>query len=172
MNSLAQPAPPSQTIEEVFVRLEPRLRSILGRYRIPFQDADDLLQDALLLLIRKIEELRCPEAYLLTTLQYRCLMYWRGRQRRKDEGVTTELLEDLAQPQAPSQDRALLRHDLSRLWAALPPKTRKLIWLRYGLGYTSREVAEHLGDAPEAIRQRSIYARNLYAASMNRHNLP
>ncbi len=162
---------PNHTIEELLVRLKPRLRSILGRYRIPFQDAEDLVQDALLLLVRKIEDLRDPEAYLLTTLQFRCRMYWRSQGLRRQEAVAAERLEDLAQPLPPAQDKVVLRQDLARLLADIPPRPRKLIRLRYGLGYTSREVAERLGAAPEAVRQRSLYARSLFAASISRHNL-
>ena len=153
------------------MRLRPRMRAILGRYRIPFQDAEDLLQDAFVLLIRKENELRDPEAYLLTTLQFRCRMYWRNQLRQRHETVATDLLEDLAGPQAPSQEGAVLRHDLGRLLADLPPRPRHLIHLRYGLGYTAREVAEKLGSNPDSIRQRSTHARSLFVRRLSRQEL-
>ena len=147
-------------------RVGPRLRTILARYRIPFEDAEDLIQDALLLLVRKGTSLRNPEAYLCITLQFRCLMYWRSRGRQRQEAVALDLLEALTDPQPPNQESAALRHDLRRLLAALPDKARQLIRLRYGLGYTAREVAQHLDAPPDAIRQRSTYARNLFARHM------
>lgn len=147
-------------------RVGPRLRTILARYRIPFEDAEDLIQDALLLLVRKGTSLRNPEAYLRITLQFRCLMYWRSRSRQRQETVAMDLLEALADPQPPNQESAALRHDLRRLLASLPDKARQLIRLRYGLGYTAREVARHLDAPPDAIRQRSTYARNMFARHM------
>ncbi len=167
------PAPrlTDRELEELLVRLSPRLKSILARYRVPFQDAEDLLQDALTLLWRKAGDLRDPEAYLVTTLQYRCQMYWRSHGRRRLEVVESELLEALAAPQPPAQENAALRHDLSRELAALPPRSRRLVRLRYGLGLTVREAAERLDAPAEAVRQRSIHARTLFARRLSRHNL-
>ena len=162
-NRLPEALQDDDHLEEMLNRIGARLHAILGRNRIPFEDAEDLMQDALLLLVRKRDTLRNPEAYLCTTLQYQCLMYWRRRGRQRQEAVARELLEDLAEPQAPSQEATVLRHDLRRLLADLPCKARQLICLRYGMGYTAREVAPHLGTSPDAVRQRSTYARNLFA---------
>jgi RNA polymerase sigma factor (sigma-70 family) len=138
------------------------LRAILGRHRIPFEDAEDLMQDALVLLLRKHGTLRNPDAYLCITLQFRCRMYWRDRNRRRQETVAAEHLEDLSEPEPPIQERVALGRDLRRLLADLPRNARRLICLRYGLGYTAREVAQYLGASPDAVRQRSTYARGLF----------
>ena len=162
---------PDRKTEELLRRVAPRLRAILARYRIPHPDGEDVLQDALVLLIRKGDDLRDPEAYLVTTLQYRCLMFWRSQARRRHEATEAEALEALAKPQPPAQEAAGLRLDLRRVLADLSPGRRQLIHLRYGLGYTAREVAAQLEVEPEAIRQRSIQARNLFAQEIHRHDL-
>ncbi|MCB1033658.1 MAG: sigma-70 family RNA polymerase sigma factor [Acidobacteria bacterium] len=164
-------APPAseRLAEELLRRTAPRLRAILGRYRIPHPDGEDLLQDALVLLVRQGEKLRDPEAYLVSTLRFRCLMFWRSHGRRRQEVVEAAALESLAEPQPPAQETASLRHDLRRILAGLSPPRRRLIRLRYGLGYTVREVAEQLGATPEAVRQRSIQARSLFARHISRH---
>lgn len=170
MEPCADP-PTDRLAEDLLVRVSPRLRAILARYRIPHPDGEDLLQDALVLMVRKGSALRDPEAYLVTTLRYRCLMFWRSHGRRRHEVMEEAVLEALAEPQPPGQEAAGLRHDLRRILADLPPRRRRLIRLRYGLGYTVREVAEHLGAEPEAVRQRSIQARSLFAQHICRHNL-
>ncbi len=157
--------------EDLLRRIAPRLRAILARHRIPHPDGEDLLQDALVLLIRKGDTLRNPEAYLISTLQYRCLMFWRSHARRRQEATESATLEALAKPQPPAQEAAGLRHDLRRVLADLPPGRRRLIHLRYNLGYTVREVAAQLEAEPEAVRQRSIQARSLFAQEINRHKL-
>jgi RNA polymerase sigma factor (sigma-70 family) len=157
---------PSDPLEHLLDRVASRLRAILARFRIPVEDAEDLVQDALLLLVRKGATLRSPEAYLCTTLHYRCLMYWRRRRRERQETVTLDVLETLAEPQEPTQESAVLRRDLQKLLAALPGKARRLIRLRYGLGYTAREVAQRLNAPPDAIRQRSTYARGLFTRGL------
>ena len=131
-----------------------------------------MVQDALVLLIRKTDQLRDPEAYLLSTLRFRCRMYWRTRRRQRHLSVESDLLEALAQPQSPEQESAALRHDLDRLLAALPPRPRRLVRLRYGLGYTAREVAARTGLTPDAVRQRSTYARGLFTRQAARLDLP
>jgi len=158
-------------LEDLLMRLRSRMRSILCYYRIPQQDAEDLLQDAFVLLIRKEKQLRDPEAYLLTTLQYRCRMYWRTRGRQRHEAVAADLLEDLAGSHPPSQESAALRYDLDRLLEDLPPRSQHLIHLRYGLGYTAREVAEQLGAKPDSIRQRSTHARSLLVRRLSQNQL-
>lgn len=163
---------PDRETEELLRCVAPRLRAILARHRIPHPDGEDVLQDALVLLIRKGETLRDPEAYLVSTLQYRCLMYWRKQGRRRHEAMETVALETLAAPEPPGQERANLKHDLRRAFAHLSKARKRLVRLRYVLGYTVREVAAHLGAEPESVRQRSIHARNLFARHISRHNLP
>lgn len=163
--------PADGPLAELLVQLEPRIQAILGRYRIPRQDGEDLVQDSLVLLLRKASFLRNPTAYFLTTLQFRCRMYWRSRGRRRQEPMADETLENLAGAQAPTQEAALLRRDLDRLLGGLPPRQQSLIRLRYGLGYTAREVAERWGLEPDSVRQRSTHARGVFARHLSRHDL-
>lgn len=164
----SDPGAPERTtadaIPELLMTLKPRLKTILARFRIPGQDAEDLLQDALLLLVRNRHHLRDPAAYLLSTLQYRCRMYWRQHRRRRQLGVDDRLLEQLAPALRPSgQEAAEVRSDLLRQLATLEPGARRLVLLRYALGYTIRETADQVGLTRDSVRQRARYARNQLA---------
>ena len=96
------PNPPRSevpSLAEVLERVGPKLRRILFRYRIPARDADDLLQETLLVLVSKQESVRNPEAWLQATLSNRCVLYWRRRRGRVSELVD----RTQSQPSAPAQ---------------------------------------------------------------------
>lgn len=156
-----------ETWQEFLTRLHPKLRAILHYYRIPRQDAEDVLQDALVLLLSK-GPLRDRGSYLLSVLHYRCIMYWRSRGRRRDQTMEQASLEDLATPQGPNQEAAAQRHDIGRVLAQLPPRSRKLLQLRYALGYTARELAEQLGARTGTVKQRCTHARSQAAVAARR----
>jgi RNA polymerase sigma-70 factor (ECF subfamily) len=150
-----------ETLEQLVERLQPRFQSLLYRYRIPVSEAEDLVQEALLSTVQKWAEIEDSEAWLLTTLRNRCVVYWRRRRKRIHEGVDAALLELLAQPQAAPQTRAELVWDLNQVVSSLPARCRKLLRLRYGLGLDPQEVAVEMGYSPESVRK--ISARCLSA---------
>ncbi len=146
-------APEPVVFEDLLRDVQPKLVQILGRYRIPSQDADDVLQETFLTLIHKQDVVRNPEAWLIVTLRNRCLIYWRKKRKHLFQAVDTAILELLSEPEAPSQKKAELRYDLDRLVCKLPPRCRSLLRLRYGLGCSSSEVAERMGYRQSSIRK-------------------
>jgi RNA polymerase sigma factor (sigma-70 family) len=142
-----------ESLDQLLRRLRPRLKQVLGRYRIPAHDAEDLVQEALISTIQKWEVIQDPEAWLLVTLRNRCVVYWRKRRNSLYNSVDTAILELLAEPIAAPQEKAELLWDLNNLLDELPPRCRKLLRLRYGLGFDSTEVAERMGYHPSSVRK-------------------
>jgi RNA polymerase sigma-70 factor (ECF subfamily) len=141
----------ANSFEELWERAGPRLKGLLWSYRIPVDDAEDLLQDTFYSLVYSTHEINDPEAWLLGTLKRQCLMYWRKRRRSLYAAVDETLLEWLATPIAPPQEREQLLADLESLIERLPPKCRKVLRLRFQLGYEPQEVAEKLGYSSTSI---------------------
>jgi RNA polymerase sigma factor (sigma-70 family) len=139
------------SFEEFLVRIRPRLKSLFAHYRVPVQDTEDLLQQALLALVYQWKTVRDPDAWIIGTLRNKCLLYWRERCRRLVESVDTGVLEWVAQPERPRQENDDLRYDLDTMLARLPPRCRSVLTLRYRLGYEPQEVAERLGYRPSSI---------------------
>lgn len=139
--------------EALLERLRPQATRVLTRNRIPREDAEDILQETLFALVFKWDSLRNPEAWLLSTLRNRCLIYWRAQRESRLEAVDAPRLEALAGSQAPPQERADLRHDLNAAFARLPEPYRDVLRLRYGLGWPSAEVAEKLGYESDGLRR-------------------
>ena len=142
-----------ESLDHLLRRLRPRLKQVLGRYRIPPHDAEDLVQEALISTIQKWDVIQDPEAWLLVTLRNRCVVYWRKRRNNLYNSVDTAILELLSEPVAAPQERSELLWDLNNLLEELPPRCRKLLRLRYGLGFDSGEVAERMGYHPSSVRK-------------------
>ncbi len=141
-----------QGLEDLLRRIQPRARSIFARYRVPPSDAEDLLQEALLVFVHKREGIHHPEGWLIGTLRNRCLAYWRARRRVVYQAVDTAILELVARPERPMQERRDLNSDLKCAIGTLPSRCRSLLKLRYQMGCTPHEAAERLG-----YRRSSIY---------------
>ena len=122
------------TVAELVKGLEPTARRIFARYRIPPQDADDLLQQALVKYLHKHETVRDPHAWTVGTLRNLCLLYWRDRRRSLYESVDSAILEAIAEPSRPEQEQEDLARDLASLLAELPDRCRSVLDLRYRLG--------------------------------------
>ena len=140
-------------LPQLLDRLESEFARLFTYFRIPPPDAEDLLQDALLLFITKRSQILTPDAWLVGTLRYRCLLYWRKRRRRLMEAVDETLLLELAGGVSPRQENDDLARDLSGAIGRLPGRCRSLLRLRYGLGCDDPEVAERLGYSPTGIRK-------------------
>lgn len=140
-------------VDALLRRLQPQISKILGRNAIPGSDAEDLLQETLYALVFKWDSVRKPEAWLLSTLENRCSIYWRKRDESLFEAVDAAILDALAAPQAPDQRHAELRHDLNVALHRLPERHRNVLQLRFGLGCKSSEIAEKLGYESEGMRR-------------------
>jgi RNA polymerase sigma factor (sigma-70 family) len=140
-------------LERLLKQCRPQLSRVLLRFRIPPQDADDLLQETFLILITRWDTVRCPEAWLAATLRNRCIIYWRRQRARLDDAMDSALLEVLAEPQPPPQERAELRRDLGAALSRLPRRQRRLLSLRFGFGCTSQETGDRLGYGAGSVRK-------------------
>jgi RNA polymerase sigma factor (sigma-70 family) len=136
---------PKRTFEVLLAGMGPKLKRVLGAHRIPPADAEDVLHQALLALVCQWDTIRDPEGWLLVTLRRHCLMYWRTRRRRLYSAVDATLLEWLARPQAPPQERSDLLADLRHMIRRLPPRCRAILELRFQLGLEPGEAARRLG---------------------------
>jgi RNA polymerase sigma factor (sigma-70 family) len=159
------------SFEDFLTALEPKLKKLLAVYRIPSEDAEDVLQQALLALLYQWDRVRDPESWLFGTLKRHCLMYWRTHKRRIYLAVDSTILEWLSEPIASSQEKADLLCDLESLINQLPPRCRSILRLRFRLGYEPTEVARMLGYRESSIgkittRCMSALSRELLASGL------
>jgi RNA polymerase sigma factor (sigma-70 family) len=149
--------PPEQLeLQEFLERVRPKLRRLLVSWRVPLEDAEDLLQDSLVALHRRWHQMHAVasrEAWLLGTLRLTILKY--RRRRTQERQLKKAVSQQLAAAEAPAQERQDSARDVEALTAALPRRDRQVLWLRYGLELKPREAAAVLGCRPGSVRKLS-----------------
>jgi len=141
-------------IAELVEDLRPRLDAILRHFQIPPADRDDILQDALLLLVRRWDSLHAPAWWLRGTLANRCRLYWRAHRSpsgRFIQPVDDETLQLLAGTVPPPQATTPLRLALAPILRRLLPRQRVLL-LANAAGHTPCQLGERTGYAADTIR--------------------
>jgi len=136
--------------EEMWKGVLPKLKAVLARHGIPATDGEDLVQKAVEQYLRKRDQVRSPERWLPVALTNICRMYWRTHSRRLTLAVDQPLLEVLADPLAPAQERAVLRAELRKMLAGIKQRCRSILALRY-LGYDRHEIAGETGYKVSSI---------------------
>ncbi len=145
LETSACPAPTEADWFELYEYLRPRAFGVLLHYGIPDQDAEDVLHDTLLLFLVKRPPMEDATRWVLGTLKRRCGMYWRARGRRLHSTIEPTVLETLAKPVPPEQDRAMSRYDLERVLSRVPEHRRRALEATYLEDRTPTETAKLLG---------------------------
>ncbi len=146
------------------------------------EDAEDVMQDALLKTYRYVDRIRDPDAFrtwLYSTVRNACLM---KRRRRVDEPSHHVSIEqgapdgegDLApvdvEDRAMQPDEAAINRWLGRRLRSalntLPPVYRVIVFLREMEGLSTREVAKVMGISEANVKTRLHRARVLLRAQL------
>jgi RNA polymerase sigma factor (sigma-70 family) len=149
----AIPAPGPASFEELIAVSRPKVRRVFAQYRIPHQDAEDLLQEALIVTFKRWDDIRHKEGWLVVTLRFKCSIYWREKQGSRLQGVDPSFLEVLSEAVPPEQEREEMHWDLEELFDCLEERHSALLRLRYLHGYSTAECAEILGYNVSSVRK-------------------
>lgn len=111
-------------------------------------EAEDLVQDALVHAWQRLWTLRRPErfpAWVRRIVTRRCLT--RARRRRRQEPLTEAFAEAPGRSSRPGD-----RVDAARLLGLLAPRQRSALYLTWIEGCTDREAGRLLGVRPATVR--------------------
>ncbi|MGN7830695.1 RNA polymerase sigma factor [Pseudoxanthomonas sp. 22568] len=129
-----------------------------AEYHCVVNDAEDAVQESLLLVSRRIGDLRAVEAFtswLFRIVKRECNRLKRGLRLLTGEAVTEDLLP-------PTHFEPVeLGHDVARVLETLPAHYRQILLLRDLEGMTIEELAEQLQLTPQAVKSRLHRARAL-----------
>ncbi|MEU7777214.1 SigE family RNA polymerase sigma factor [Micromonospora parva] len=114
------------------------------------QDAEDLVQAALVKVMRRWRRVEDPMAYLRRVMINQHISSW--RRYRVHELVTTILPERSTRDMT---DAVAERHALYAAMRALTPRTRAVIVLRYVVDLPEAEVAATLGCSVGSVKSRA-----------------
>lgn len=140
-------------LEAALSRAQPKITKILAAAAIPNEDAEDLLHDVFARLMVSADVVVDPEAWLVASVKFASQVYWRVRRRRFIDQLDQALTDVLEAPSNPSEDDLELACDLERHVSGLSIQCRRLIQLRYGLGFEPTELAEDMGYTTRGVRK-------------------
>jgi RNA polymerase sigma-70 factor, ECF subfamily len=143
-------SPVDQVLPALYARLRQSMGLVTYRYRVPREDAEDLIQTVLLLAVAKWREIRDPGPWLAVTLQRHCIVYWRQRHVRLRRHVPLDSTEF---PVPPEQARRDLLATIAAASRRLPATQRRLVVLRYLVGLSVAEAAAVTGLAQSSVRK-------------------
>jgi RNA polymerase sigma factor (sigma-70 family) len=144
--------PPFQTLLDRYAQdVMGLLRGAVGR-----ADAEDAFQETFIAALRAypgLKDDRNLRGWLLTIAHRKAIDHHRARGRRPlPVAEVEEMVEACAEP----HDGAALASTDDGVWeavAALPPKQRAAVTLRFGSDLPHAEIAAALGCSPEAARR-------------------
>lgn len=142
-------------IQVIYQNLAPSVYRIGFAYMKNKQDAEDVVQEAFLRLLKHggdFPGLESVKAWLLVTASNLCRDKLRRHSRRE---LDIDQFPQLAAPDR-EEDRRVLEAVL-----ALPDRLKDAVYLFYYEGYEAAEIAEMLGEAPGTVRSRLFRARKL-----------
>jgi RNA polymerase sigma factor (sigma-70 family) len=135
------------------------IKAVLRSYCIPPADAEDVMQEVFLVVVRMWESIKNFEAFVIGVTRNQCRR-WVKRHLR-ERSVLTPLIEDFEaaaiEPPQQSVERAVR---LQEVLAPLRPKERQALRLR-SFGLTREQIGAALGLATASVG-------NLYVRAMRR----
>jgi RNA polymerase sigma factor (sigma-70 family) len=147
----------SDALTQLLVQLKPDIRRYARRQCHRSSAIEDVVQEALLVVYRRVGNVRTPAAlagWLITMVTRLCMLPALTLMRRTEELVDVDEARYLA---TVSTDD--LRIDLVRAIESLPDPYREIILLRDLEELTIKEAAQRLGITREAVKSRLHRAR-------------
>ena len=167
-----EPSPPY--LMDVFLREHERLRRIAAGMGMDRTDADDVLQDVSIQVLRntiRFEQETTMTRWLITTTVNRCMTEHRRRFRHKASRILRrrpDMAEGFAGDSS-DPDRVGLSEELDvvrRTLAELDPSLLLAVVLRYFCDMKSQEIAETLEWNASTVRGRLREARMILAGKL------
>ena len=130
--------------------LSPRLRTMVGEPA----DADDVLQDVLFTICRRLWTLNDARLFRPWAHRIATRAAWKVINRRRREDASTVSVDDLALPAHLNDPE---QHDLRAVLERVSPASRIVLMLHYLEGKTLEATAAELGVAPGTVKSRLAY---------------
>lgn len=158
--------------EALYGRYAPGIYRLCYSLLLNRQDAEDVLQEVFVYAFRNLRRYDSRRAafktWLYTIAISRCRNQYRRRTPLLDLSYLLQL--ELTGPRAEMPEMAAMRHDartaVEQALAALSPRLREAVVLRYSQGLTYREIAEVMGCPPKTAESRVRLAHEALKGSL------
>jgi RNA polymerase sigma factor (sigma-70 family) len=156
----AAPVPGGGLDTAAIEALVPSLRKIVRfGYRVPIQDVDDVVQDAVLhFLVQAEKRARAGPGLLVVITRRRCYDYWRRQTSRlRKEVEWSTLTENEVNHFIEDGDRYAEGVSdgvrIALVWHRLSERCREALARRFWKNETSAQIAQLSGDNPDSLKR-------------------
>ncbi len=132
--------------------MQPQLQRIFRRFRISTDLAETMLEDCMMVLVYRYDQLVRPDRWLLRTLRHRCVRHWRDRRKRLCTAVDTEIRQWIEDESISNEEKDKRRLELNQQIDRLPRRCRPLLRQTYGLPVAAGEVFADTRDPRVSLR--------------------
>ena len=136
--------------EEIFVRLYEKHCGLLvavavRKFQVPIDDAEALAHEVFLSYLKRKDEIRDLQKWLLGAICNASRYYWR-QHGRNIEQLDLEVAAERADPASSNiLETMMAKIAAGEALAGLPPRWQHILRLRYFEGHSINEIAEQLG---------------------------
>ena len=129
---------------------------MFSRFRMPSDVVEEVLEDCLMVLVYRHDQLARPDRWLLRTVRFRCVRYWRKRRSDTCLRAQREILSWLQDETCTDEERERRRGELKRYLDPLPARCQQLLGELFHFIPPS-EPPETPADSAEYFVPRGIY---------------
>jgi len=135
------------TVETDYKRWAALLREIAEKkFRVPPEEAEALVNDVFIAYLLRIDYIRNAEKWLVGAICHASRGYWRRQVRT--EPLPRDLRERIDPISLETEDRLVAKLTVALALSHLPERCRRVLRMYYLDGYSTAELAEHLGTTP------------------------
>jgi RNA polymerase sigma factor (sigma-70 family) len=159
---------PDQRRAERLIRCLPMLRAYVRRLVGDSEVARDVLQNVSVTILTIAEspaDIAGFSAWSRGVARNVAAYELRSRRRAQTVLPVGDDLADAPDPLAGPEDNAASRNKLQRLAGGLDPQAIELLFRRYVLGESAKDLANELAQSPAALRMRLMRLRTLLRAN-------
>ena len=157
--------------EQLLAHILPRIRNLVRYLVRGDRDVDDIAQEALTLVYRRLETYQGEGAFLgwVDRIAARAAFASRRRERARREVFPSEPegLSDLAAEPSSGPEGYVARRRLAGLLDTLPDEQRDALVMHHVLGLTVPEIGAEIAISEETVRSRLRLGRARLRARMN-----
>jgi DNA-directed RNA polymerase specialized sigma24 family protein len=133
----------SDPFVELLREIQPQLQRLFQRFRIPAEVAERLLEDTVMVMLYRRDDLVRPDRWLIRTLRFACLRHCRDQRRRLCLAADKEIRRWIDDDQVSDEEKVRRKLLLSRRIDRLPARCRPLLRHTYHLALVSGEGLPH-----------------------------
>jgi RNA polymerase sigma factor (sigma-70 family) len=144
--------PLEREVRSLIAATRASVRGLFHAHGIGPDDAEDIVQEALIVVVQRWEEIDDPPGFFLGTLKHRIQTHFRRRRNDRCVSMDEASLERVGGGESP-QRQVECRKDAQKLLSLLPERSGQILEMRYVDELSPREIALAIDGSESGVRK-------------------